>query len=224
MIEDDLRATFRERAHETDVPVPDRMTRIREKAADQRRHRGLATLAAVVLVVVGLVTVPLLSDDDTGPAPAGRSEETERFPVTIDGYTMYTSVTGDKGQEIVTLTFTPDDLDFLVALDCAERAAHGRVAVVRVNGRRIEPNCAQASPVVDAKELAPLQVGGVGTAEDVRAYWRRHGATAGEPVTIKLSLLLSGFHVNSTEGDASKEFDGLLGIGAYDMTGEPPSE
>ena len=214
MIENDLRAMFRERADDADEPVPERISQIRTKVSQQRRRRVTGAVAAVaaLIVVITLSGFAILSDTTSAPMPAERPGDTERFPATVNGDTKLDSMIGDKGDRSVRLTFTPDDTDFLVDFDCAGTSASDRFRIGNVNGSSIDPGCKQGDAIQSVKALGPGSIGGVATVDDVRRYWRRHGVVAGEPVTIEFR----------TKGASAAKypFDGRLGIGVYDMSGE----
>ena len=218
MIENDLRAMFRERADDADEPVPERISQIRTKVSQQRRRRVTGAVAAVaaLIVVITLSGFAILSDTTSAPMPAERPGDTERFTATLNGDTKLDSMIGDAGDRSVRLTFTPDDTDFLVDFDCAGAAASDRWRAAIVNGSGIDPGCARRDPSEDAKTLGTASVGGAGTVDGVRRYWRRHDVVAGEPVTIEFRI--------KGAGGARYPFDGRLGIGVYDMTGKRVEE
>lgn len=208
MIEDDLRLMFRERADETDVPVPDRMGGIRAKASEQRRRTALVSVTAVVLVVAVLAAVPAVMRLGSSPDPADPATTTAQFPDTVNGDSEIASVVGEAGDKTVTLTFTPDDTDFLLAFKCPGIGAGPGIDEATINGRQVSPGCAGDGFLDDDTTDRAYHVGSVSSADDIREHWRDLGITAGTPVSITLSYR------------QAPAFDGRLGIGAYAMTGD----
>ena len=211
---DDLRAELEAHANEIDPRTPGRLAGIRAKIAQRRRRKAAGTtVAAGVLTVGAIVGVPVVSQLSTGPEPAEGGGG--HFPEQIDGDTKITEAVGDFGDKSLTLTFTPEDADFLLDIDCdalaPENPASGRTPsdpflYVRVNKRLVQPTCGAYG---DGAWKG--SVGDVTPREQIGIFWNNGKAFAGRPVTIVLRV---------TGERPVRDFDGRLGVAVYDMTGK----
>lgn len=208
---DDLRAELNARANDADTHPRGRMDGIRAKAAQRRRRKTVAVVAGVVLIVGTVIGVPALSRLLSEPAPVDSPDGP--FPEQVNGDTLIAQAMGDKGDRSVTLTFTPDDTDFLLDFDCEGETETLMRAVTRttVNGKRINPGCGLA--LGGPAEPVPAVGSGV-TRDDAAGYWEARGIGPGERVTVTLTFL------NGRDLPRGRR----LGIAAYEMTGRRVEE
>lgn len=216
---DDLREQLRTDAES--VTPPDAVRRVhavRELNRTRRRRKVAAVVVATVAGVATLVAVPMLRDLAGGPEPVDKPSAP--FPEKVDGDTRIASAMGEDGDNSVTLTFTPDDTDFLLDIECDDLApADGSTRALKsaptlrvtVNETSVMPACGKRHDIGSGLGL----VGDVATRDQVRSYWEGGGVRAGEQVTVTIHATRG-----LTEQSRPVPIDGRVGVAAYDMTGE----
>jgi hypothetical protein len=187
-IESELRDVLHAYASK-DEPSVDRRSAVgRRIARRQRRHHVLAAMATIVVIGGGLTIAGVTAGHRTTPSPATSAapDRTPADPTAQPGPGLLPEYAvggrlvasardphpGGNGTGELSLSFTPTDWNFRLAVSCHDDA--GTTWNATVNGRAVGA-------------WACDRAGGVDTLDDSAwspTYWKSRGVGLGEPVTI----------------------------------------
>ncbi|HEX8630680.1 MAG TPA: hypothetical protein VF755_21185 [Catenuloplanes sp.] len=125
----DLRELLDDRSADPrpDLVSPTRLSDVRGRIARRRRRRALVAIAAAAVAVLGgTVTAVVLPRayqvSPTGPPAPSPARTVEGFPEYADGARVVAAAVSRPGQDTITLTATPGDVDLVLFTRCSGTA------------------------------------------------------------------------------------------------------